>query len=271
MSDSFVSKMYIDTRLKTVDSASNSDFRFQLNRSAYMPVGSTFCIDEVNIPYAWNTIETNINDKLYIGWHLTIPDQLAFTVLTVPSKRYSGQELADQLQVQLSVVANGSWTVVYDATRNNMIFSANLAAFKIFTDEDLAVSTGFVGIDKKNPESINDILQISGRSDDMINKYLLPFKTGFLNLLNYQDLYLPSANLGNFEVLGVRGEGSVIRKICVNAGWGYSIIDRLSWDSDKMSCSKLALSTLDFQLRDVKGRIVPLHGAHISFTIKFTN
>ena len=168
MSDSFVSQMYIDTRLKTVDSARNSDFRFQLNRSAYMPVGSTFCIDEINIPYAWNTIEAGINDKLYIGWQLTIPDQLAFTVLTVPSKRYNGQELADQLQVQLSVVANGSWTVVYDTTRNNMIFSANLAAFKIFTDEDLAVSTGFVGIDNKNPESINDILQIAGRSDDMI-------------------------------------------------------------------------------------------------------
>ena len=93
-----------------------------------------------------------------------------------------------------------------------------------FTDEDLAVSTAFVGIDKNSPQSINDILQISGRSDGYINKYLLPFKTGFLNLLNYQDLYLTSANLGNFEVLGVRGEGSVIRKICANAGWGYSIV-----------------------------------------------
>jgi hypothetical protein len=102
-----------------------------------------------------------------------------------------------------------------------------------------------------------------------VNNHIVPFTTGFLNLLNYQDIYITSGNLGSFDTQGARGESSIIRKVCVNAAWGFSIIDKLSWDSDVMSCSKVALSTLDFQLRDVKGRIVPLHGAHVSFTIKF--
>jgi hypothetical protein len=55
----------------------------------------------------------------------------------------------------------------------------------------------------------------------------------------------------------------------VNAPWGFSIIDKLSWNCDNMTCSKRSLATIDFQLRDVRGRIVPLHGGHISFTIRF--
>ena len=52
LTDSFVSQINVDTRFKTKDSVSNSDFRFQLSRSAFMPLGSTFDIDEINIPYS---------------------------------------------------------------------------------------------------------------------------------------------------------------------------------------------------------------------------
>ena len=45
-------KVFIDSRYNTTDSASDSDFRFQLNKKAFMPVGSEFCIGEINIPYA---------------------------------------------------------------------------------------------------------------------------------------------------------------------------------------------------------------------------
>ena len=96
-----------------------------------------------------------------------------------------------------------------------------------------------------------------------------PFTTGFLNLITHQDLYLTSASLGSFDAMGARGESSVIRKICVNASWGSSIIDRLHGDWDSMSCSKLSLSTLDFQVRGVRGNVVPLNGGHVSFTIRF--
>ena len=67
-------KLSIDTRFKTTDSASTSDFRVQLNRTGFMPEGSTFCIDEVNIPYSWNTIEPGINDKLYITYRALTTD-----------------------------------------------------------------------------------------------------------------------------------------------------------------------------------------------------
>jgi len=268
MTDLPFRKLYVDTRFKTFDSISNTDIKFQLRRPASMPVNTTFYVDEINIPYSWNTIEAGINDRLYVSSQQA-SNPLVYTILTIPPRRYSGTELATQLQTLLTAAALGTWAVGYDTTMNTLTFSANLTAFKIFTDGDLAIDTFFIGIDHTSPQSVNDILQIYGVSKNYVNSGIRPFTTGFLNLLNYQDLYLTSGNLGNFDSQGARGESSIIRKICVNAAWGFSIIDKQSGDTDHMGCSKVALSTVDFQLRDVQGRIVPLHGAHISFTIKF--
>ena len=264
-------KLYVDTRFKTTDSISNSDFKYQLRVPASMPVDTTFCIDEINIPYAWNTVELGVNDKLYASSQLTVGAGPVFIKITIPPKRYGGADLAAQIQSQLNAAGSVVWAVTYDFTLNTMTFvPSSVFSFKIWTDGDLALSPLITALfnlpDRMNPQSINEILQITGAD---LGYRVTPFSTGFLNLLNYQDIYITSGNLGSFDSQGVRGESSVIRKICVNAAWGFSIIDKLSWDSDHMSCSKLALSTLDFQLRDVKGRVIDLHGGHMSFTIRF--
>ena len=87
-------KIYIDTRLKTNDSASNSDFRFQLNKTVFLPKDSTFCIDDVNIPHSWSTIETGVNDRLYVGWQLTEANPLSYKIIIIPPGRYNGTDLA---------------------------------------------------------------------------------------------------------------------------------------------------------------------------------
>ena len=175
MTDLPFRKLYIDTRFKTTDSISNSDFKFQLRRPASMPQNATFCIDEVNIPNSWSTIETGINDKLYVGWQLNASAQLAYNIHTIPTERYSGPELAAQIQAQLNAIAGGStWTTVYDPTLNTLIFSSTATAFNIFTDDDLAITTAVVGLNKQDPQSINDLLQISGKYTGFINRIGFP-------------------------------------------------------------------------------------------------
>ena len=41
-------------------------------------------------------------------------------------------------------------------------------------------------------------------------------------------------------------------------------------DHDFLSVERMTLSSIDFQIRDTKGNIVPLKGSPISFTIKFS-
>jgi len=111
-------KLYTDTRFKTTDSISNSDFKYQLRVPASMPANTTFCIDEINIPYSWNTIEEGINDKICVSWQLA-PAPIAYAVITLPSKRYAGTELAAQIQAQLNTTSGfTSWIVTYDITSN---------------------------------------------------------------------------------------------------------------------------------------------------------
>ena len=265
-----IRKIYIDSRYKTNDSASASDFRFQLNKNAFMPVGSEFCIDEINIPYAWNTIELNSNDTMYIVLYPSdISGPPTYVSIRITPKRYNGAELATEISAKLNVITNG-WTVSYNTSANTLtIDSASMALFKVLSDAELAKvpSTAFPTMNPYDFKSCNDILQIFPNTGS--GRIGVPVISGFMNLLNYQDLYISSATLGNFDVMGARGENSVIRKVCVDSAWGFSIVDKDLHSIDWMSCSKIALSTLDFQLRDVRGNIVPLHGAHLSFTIRF--
>ena len=48
------------------------------------------------------------------------------------------------------------------------------------------------------------------------------------------------------------------------------IIDRNTSNHDYLECSKASLKTIEFNLRDSRGRYVPLHGANISFSIIFS-
>ena len=226
----------------------------------------------MNIPHSWDTIETGVNDRLYVGWQVTEANQLSYKIIIIPPGRYTGATLGDWFRSEMNAQGPGRWDLLWNK-ENTLTFSTNnVANFKIYTDEDLsapnlASGTTFVGLDPYNKMSCNEILQIYGVSTFYGTGK--PFTTGFLNMLTHQDLYLTSASLGSFDAMGPRGESSVIRKICVNANWGSSIIDRLHGDWDSMSCSKLSLSTLDFQVRGVRGNVVPLNGGHVSFTIRF--
>jgi hypothetical protein len=57
-------KVYVDSRFRSKDSVSNSDFKFELNESLDLP-DNTFCyVDDISIPHTWRTIESHDN-KLY--------------------------------------------------------------------------------------------------------------------------------------------------------------------------------------------------------------
>ena len=234
-------KIFIGTRLKSNDSVSNSEFIFQLGKSVFLPKDSTFYIDDVNIPHSWKTIETGVNDRLYVAWRILESNPMNYKVIIIPPDQYDGVQLAAWFKSEINAQGPGQWTVVWNRSNTKTFATNNAANFKIYTDEELAVmpsgARGFVGFDTYNKMSVNEIIQIYGNKTGVYAGTGKPFTTGFLNMITHQDLYLTSASLGSFDAMGVRGESSVIRKICVNASWGSSIIDKITSDTDTMSCS----------------------------------
>ena len=51
-----IKKIYIDTRFRTGDSRSHSDFSIDLPTTLLMPEDTGFYIDDVCIPHAWYTV-----------------------------------------------------------------------------------------------------------------------------------------------------------------------------------------------------------------------
>jgi len=89
-----------------------------------------------------------------------------------------------------------------------------------------------------------------------------------LNWLN--NIYTSSPNLGSFDtIFAGRGDNNIIKKVPVLVKYGYMVIDQMMSTTDFLDCSKQTLQTLEFHLKTAKGKYVPLHGNHVSFSLVF--
>jgi hypothetical protein len=59
-----VTKIYIDTRFKTPESKSDSDFTIELPKTINIPDDTLAYINDIVLPVSWTTID-EINNKLY--------------------------------------------------------------------------------------------------------------------------------------------------------------------------------------------------------------
>jgi hypothetical protein len=117
------------------------------------------------------------------------------------------------------------------------------------------------------PQSINFILgNATGNSPLYGPNYL--FVSCFLQLTQ-NDVYITSPNLGTYTTLGPRGEANILRKVPVTSTYGYLIVDQATSNHAYLDCSEQTLNTLEFEIRDVNGKVVDLHGHHVSFALVF--
>jgi hypothetical protein len=205
--------------------------------------------------------------------------------LQIQSGNYNGPIFASSLQTAFDVLVGGpgsGWgiTFSYDSNTFSLRIDVNNSNNKFWVMSDVEIANklrgywdiavnGYGGnIDQTNPASMNDILR---NYDNETKRYeqSTPFRSGFLNFQGINNMYLSSPNLGTFTTIGTRGKSTIIKKIPVSSDFGYMIIDRSVSVHDYLECGKCTLKTIEFHLRDSKGRYVPMHGSNISFSIVF--
>ena len=89
-----------------------------------------------------------------------------------------------------------------------------------------------------------------------------------LRLQPIHNIYLTSSNLGSYDTVSNFSD-NIIKQIPVTSDYGYMIVDRLVSFADYLNCPNTTLKTLEFHMRDGRGRYVNLYNNHISFTIVF--
>ena len=197
-------------------------------------------------------------------------------IITLPNGKYNGARLATNLKTALDSTIIGSLifsplSVSFNAVEFNINISTTDVNNKwyILTDKDLKTRlNGQFTESNQSPATMNDILR--NYSDNTQYSSSRTYESDFLNLQSINNIYISSPNLGNFTTIGPRGEESIIRKVPVSSDFGFMITDRNTSNHDYLECSKLALKTIEFNLRDSKGRLIPLHGSNVSFSIIFS-
>ena len=261
-----VERLYVDSTFRTPDSQSSSSFKFQLARNIRLPKNTVFFVDDVCIPNTWLTIETDVNDVLYIvygGVELRVK---------IAQGQYAASALGTAINAAFSSNATvmGKLTCTTNTAYSSLTISTTGDTFILPTDDDLKSRRFFA----TNPDTIyndfqncNDVINnTSGPSP--VYSTTKPFSSGFLTL-THSCLYITSPNIGTYTTLGARGESDIIKKVPITSMYGYLVVDSFSSNHDFLDCSDQTLNMLEFQIKDVGGKVVNLHGYNVSFTIVF--
>ena len=265
-----VKKLYVDSRYRTANSKSDSNFQIQLGRNIYLPERTVMRIDHCVIPHSWFTIEKDMNDTMYFV--IERGTGTGCYTITIPSTNYSGITLASTLQALFNAILPSQLVVSYVANTNSIAITLNIGAagfLYILTDDQLATrwNSQWSGIDydSNNPNSCNDII-----TNRTASRTTSTWSSGCVNLRGFRAVYLSSSNLSNYNTLGSRGENDIIKKVSTTSDFGYLIIEQGLSDDDYLACERMTINTIDFRITDVKGREIPFHDSPVSFTIYFS-
>ena len=256
-----IKKIYIDSRFKSSDSASHSDFKIDLPISFLMPEDTGFYIDDVCIPHTWYPIAERNN---VIVFKYNNSNKIAYVTPGNYSVLNLGLAIVSAMNLALNVT--DCFASTYDAKTNKLTIKLieelkALNVFQIYTDhfvEEIAPSVAHRTI---NTMTNNFTQKPLDNSDDV---------SGYIDMYPLRNIYMTATGLGNFNTMSVAGDRNIVKKIPVTAAHGEVIFDQTVTGMDYLDCSRQTLSRLSFALRDVYGTVIDLNENHISFSIVFS-
>ena len=106
-----IKKIYVDSRFKSSDSASHSDFKIDLPQNFLMPDDTGFYIDDVCIPHSWYPVEDGRNAQLVVNYdgvvHFVAIDSGNYTATNL------GVAIVDAINKNSNVVKCGAHNAIF--------------------------------------------------------------------------------------------------------------------------------------------------------------
>ena len=263
-----VKKIFVDTRQRSSDSVSHTDFHIDLPTTLLMPEDTGFYIEDICIPVSWWTIEEYKND--IFSWQ----DDGVNNSSSIPPGNYTTDELGAALVKAMNTNATNTIKFVSEYVRpqdairiawaNAYIGSNQTKSFKNQTDNDLSL---LGGRERDIAQSINSLIRNFTENQTYVKSY--PFVSGYVGMNPTRNAYFCSSGLGHFQTLSLTGDRNIIKKIPLDGVTGDIVYDQWGSGGDYLDCSNQTLSRIFFLLRDVFGRTLDTHGVHWSFTLVF--
>ena len=94
-----IKKVYVDTRFKTDDSKSDTDFSVQLPKTHNAPDDVVCYIDDITLPVSWATISAR-NDTLYFS--VNFEASTRYFAIVLNEQNYNAASFTTELQTKLN-------------------------------------------------------------------------------------------------------------------------------------------------------------------------
>ena len=120
--------------------------------------------------------------------------------------------------------------------------------------------------------SINEVLSFDKTVGDAFTS-TVPWTTGFINLLKYQDVFMsyPELSNNNFHTPS-SFNNAVVKQVPVNASFASVIYDTYGISEyDYINVSKRTVKRLTFRVLDGSGNVIDLNALAVSFSLLFHN
>ena len=188
-------KVYTDSRYKTNDRISDSDFKLEIKEALDLGDNTVCYIDDISIPHTWYTIEF-YNNQLYIE---TTSNSIANgSIIILPNGNYTASSLAATLTPPLQARFP---EICFSCNYNNNVGTIKITSFsnsqcRILTDETAVSLQGINwygdegehhlhSLNINNLRSINEVFRNSVQSPSETS-----YESGFIDLLNVHNIYI---------------------------------------------------------------------------------
>jgi hypothetical protein len=276
-------KIYIDTKYRSSDSNSASDFKYELPETMSFKEDTVVYLDDIAIPHSWESIIDNINNKLYFKIYEVneVPARESHLIATIEPGNYTGGDLAAEIQAKMNALAQTAsgvanlFTCAFVVKTNKITISVAYSLtpiiwFRIITQEELkTVAWNGTSFDRNKPNDINEILS-NLDTVSKIFRYQEPYVSGSINLQPFNNIYIHGSNLCNYNTIGPQNERTILKKVPVSASYNFMIFDQCVLINDYNDCGNNTIKTLYFQLKSSRGDIIPLNGCNWSFSLVFS-
>ena len=228
-------RVVIDSRFKTSDSRSDSDFFVQLPYAMTVPKGSLMYVEGVSLSHSWPNVMKDVNDKIYCQEQLgTIGSTSDFdTFVTLTPGSYNSQTLAAELQTQLntaSVLAtvggqSYQYTVTVDDGRITVMHNIpnSLGRAYLYPKDHTDDPATYLKT-KHQPypgQAANELLgYLENQQADVYIHSANSVQFNYMDLQRYKQLFLCAPGLGESSMQLLNGDTTCIRKILVSTVQG---------------------------------------------------
>ena len=270
-----IKKIYIDTRFKTADSKSHSEFTIDLPREFNIPDDTICYVSDIVMPVSFRTIDDR-NNNFYFS--IDFETTHIYYDITLENKNYTGSGFVEALRQKISDITTGAslpiiWTSSYDNIDNKMTLSfvdtrtnpPDLMTVTFYSNDSLMNDEWLHVV--SDPKTINYIIALKTK----VFLHSMELYTCYLDLHTIRNLYLSSSALASYDTISNFGNDTIIKKIPVTANPNSMLFHGASEGFDYLNLSKRSLRYIDFRLTDAFYNVVDLRDTHFSFSLVFTS